>query len=592
MKKSLNEIIQRAWNEPRHFFFWLALLSLVGLIGSLVLGNAVLSQPNVPLAFAALGCALCFLVSLPAFVLAWIPPVRRGLAGLLRYRFFVALCLATMVALFYAVENWRGRRAWLEFKRTEEALGERFDLSAFVPPSVPADQNFFESPLWTDLRQVQTNRTGLGDNSLSGQRTILDIYGPEGRDAPRYGGWQEATPVDLAAWQAFYRGSNNLFTAANGALTNYFPVAASPQSPAKDVLLALSRFEPNRQILIETAQRPHGRFWVNYDAGIAALLPHLARMRGCATYLSLHATAALKAGDRQTALEDIRALLRITEYLRQEPFIISHLVRAAMVQIALQPVWEGLKDRQWTEADLVWLGEELGKLDFLADYHFAMRGERALSLWTIEYARKAGWQKLFSEGVPGGESAEPAPWEKSLGGALFHLVPSGWFDQNKYAICQLYRGCLLVAVDPKSRLVRPETVSQFTSLMERRLSRRSPYNIFSSRLLPALGGIARKNAQLQSYLDQARVACALERHRLANGRYPETLAALAPGFLDPVPHDLINGQPLRYRLVSEDQFLLYSVGWNRTDEGGKIELSKSGRADATKGDWVWRYPSH
>jgi len=137
MKKSLNEILQRAWTEPRHFFFWLALLSVCGLIGTLVTGGTVLSQPNVPLAFAALGFALGFLVSLPCFVLAWIPPVRRGLAWLLRYRFFVALCLATLVALLYAVENWRGRRAWLEFKRSEEALGERFDLSAYVPPPVP-----------------------------------------------------------------------------------------------------------------------------------------------------------------------------------------------------------------------------------------------------------------------------------------------------------------------------------------------------------------------------------------------------------------------------------------------------------------------
>lgn len=591
MKKSLNEILQRAWTEPRHFFFWLALLSVCGLIGTLVTGGTVLSQPNVPLAFAALGFALGFLVSLPCFVLAWIPPVRRGLAWLLRYRFFVALCLATLVALLYAVENWRGRRAWLEFKRSEEALGERFDLSAYVPPPVPEQENFFASPLWSDLRSAQPPPSGTGDEDPSSKRTLFDIYGPEGREAPRYGGWQEATPVDLAAWQAFYRGSNNLFAAANGTSTNYFLVAASPQSPAKDVLLALSRFEQNRQLLIETARRPHGRFWVNYDAGIAALLPHLARMRGCATYLSLHATAALKAGDRPTALEDIRALVRITEYLRHEPFLISHLVRAAMVQIALQPVWEGLNDRCWTEADLASLEGELVRLDFLADYHFAMRGERALSLWTIDYARKVGWQKIFSEGVPGAESGEPAPWEKSLGAAVFQLVPSGWFDQNKYAIGQLYRSCLLVAVDPKSRLVRPEIVSQFRSLMERRLSRRNPYNIFASLLLPGMSGVARKNAQIQSYIDQARVACALERYRLANGRYPETLAALAPRFIDPLPHDLIDGQPLRYHLATEHQFVLYSVGWNRTDEGGKIEFNKSGRADPTKGDWVWRYPS-
>ena len=72
-----------------------------------------------------------------------------------------------------------------------------------------------------------------------------------------------------------------MLTAEGGAPTNYFPIAKEPQSPAADVLLALSRFETNRQLLIAAAARPQARFWINYDAGFASLLPHLARMQGC-----------------------------------------------------------------------------------------------------------------------------------------------------------------------------------------------------------------------------------------------------------------------------------------------------------------------
>ena len=100
------------------------------------------------LAFVALGCILCFLVSIPAFILAWIPPVRRLFSWLLRRRFLVLGCLVTLVALFYAIEDWRGRQAWQSYKRAWEAKGERFDLASFVPPPVPDDQNFFETPLW------------------------------------------------------------------------------------------------------------------------------------------------------------------------------------------------------------------------------------------------------------------------------------------------------------------------------------------------------------------------------------------------------------------------------------------------------------
>ena len=89
----------------------------------------------------------------------------------------------------------------------------------------------------------------------------------------------------------------------------------------------------------------------------------------------------------------------------------------------------------------------------------------------------------------------------------------------------------------------------------------------------------------------ARVACALERYRLAHGEYPETLDALAPQFIEKLPHDIINGQPLHYRRTDDGQFVLYSVGWNETDDGGKVVLTKGGSVDREKGDWVWQYPA-
>jgi hypothetical protein len=45
-------------------------------------------------------------------------------------------------------------------------------------------------------------------------------------------------------------------------------------------------------------------------------------------------------------------------------------------------------------------------------------------------------------------------------------------------------------------------------------------------------------------VDQARIACALERYRLANGKYPAALADLIPRFLDKIPADVITGKPM------------------------------------------------
>jgi hypothetical protein len=113
-------------------------------------------------------------------------------------------------------------------------------------------------------------------------------------------------------------------------------------------------------------------------------------------------------------------------------------------------------------------------------------------------------------------------------------------------------------------------------------------------IFPAIGNAVTKYARAQSSVDLARVAIALERYRLAHGEFPESLAPLAPQFMEKIPHDIIGGQPLHYRRTDDGQFVLYSVGWNEMDDGGVVVLDgpfgKSGNVNINEGDWVWRYP--
>jgi hypothetical protein len=95
----------------------------------------------------------------------------------------------------------------------------------------------------------------------------------------------------------------------------------------------------------------------------------------------------------------------------------------------------------------------------------------------------------------------------------------------------------------------------------------------------------------QTLANEAQIACALERYRLAHGEYPETLNALVPQFIEKLPHDIIGGQPLHYRRTDNGQFLLYSVGWNEMDDGGQVVSKPDGSEDWGKGDWVWQYPA-
>jgi hypothetical protein len=115
------------------------------------------------------------------------------------------------------------------------------------------------------------------------------------------------------------------------------------------------------------------------------------------------------------------------------------------------------------------------------------------------------------------------------------------------------------------------------------------HDVFAMLLTPALNKYISKCARGQTMVDELVVACAIERNRLAGNPLPEKLDALIPQYLKKIPQDVISGEPLKYRRLDEKHFLLYGVGWNETDDGGKIVMTtdKFPRTDYTHGDWVW-----
>ncbi|MGB2984586.1 MAG: hypothetical protein WBE26_01775 [Phycisphaerae bacterium] len=75
-------------------------------------------------------------------------------------------------------------------------------------------------------------------------------------------------------------------------------------------------------------------------------------------------------------------------------------------------------------------------------------------------------------------------------------------------------------------------------------------------------------------LKAARLAVAAEQFRLKAGRLPESLDELVPQYLDAVPTDPFDGQPMRFA-VTEKGIVIYSVGANLADDGGIVAWQKT-----------------
>jgi hypothetical protein len=86
-------------------------------------------------------------------------------------------------------------------------------------------------------------------------------------------------------------------------------------------------------------------------------------------------------------------------------------------------------------------------------------------------------------------------------------------------------------------------------------------------ILPTFDTIRSASDRFEQEQRNLHLAFALAAYRCDHGRYPATLAELAPKYLTKIPDDLFSGKPLLYRPEGED-YLLHSVGPNGVDEDG------------------------
>jgi hypothetical protein len=493
--------------------------------------------------------------------------------------------ILSLIVLFYSVEKWRGKRAWTKLQQEVEGRGEKLDLSDLSARDVPDDQNFASTPLFASLFEQKNNPTGpngpRGSDAAKLPRLDLQIRSLAGTSLNRKKGghddWMEQEFIDLKHRQRFFH------------RTADFPSQPQPQEPAVDVLLALSKFTSELNEIHSASQRPYARFPIRYEKGFEAELPHLPILQNIGEVLTLRASAALALDRTEEALADVQTSLRLVNAVRQQPAQLTFLRCSTMLIDALQPIWEGLATRRWTESQLAAIQNQLEQMNFLADYAPALRVNTLLMMDFIDQIIPVSSARPSSVFFPEDDA------ERRIITVFRLLYPAGWSAQNQVGLYRFYLAWVPY-VDPARHRVIPQdrlgVDIDFVSL--------DPF--FPVFIAPKVKTIFRDASEsfpaVQTAVDEASVACALERYRLANGHFPETLNALVSQYIKELPHDIMDGQPLRYRRTEDGQFVLYSVGSDGVDNGGQlVARRRNWRGEpepmwqSGPGDWVWRYPA-
>lgn len=512
---------------------------------------------------------------------------------------FVAVGLVTLVALVLAIEGYRAKRAWLACEQELKAQGEELHWVDLASPPVPDDQNFLAAPVlagcfnFGSMPAEDPSKANPCDQLLENLSWASNLPGP--------GDWREGTVIALEEWQAKLRADPDEVIRSVPERYGIGPAVAPPQpergahpaatSPAWTALLARPpgtpledlRFLLNYdQAVLDAiragARRPFARLDLAIDAPpdvfTADLMPQLARLKSLVRSFRASCWTELVGGNPEAALADFETMLALGDAAGSQPLLISQLVKIAIIDVAVAPLWAGLAEHRWSDSELAKLEEALEHLNMVADMQHALRGERAFGLsWLFPFSGTA-------DEIP----AEAAhPMRKAM-----RFWPSAVIYRNRINLARAYQAVLIDRIDPSRLTVRLTPTAQDQALRQQ-FGRYSLYNVFTPQLLPAVEKSLENAAKSQVTVTLARVACALERFYLANDTYPEDLGELTPRFIAQLPPDPINGEALRYRREAPGHFAVYSVGLNGRDDGGVPASRKpTGAYQDQQGDLVWR----
>ena len=325
----------------------------------------------------------------------------------------------------------------------------------------------------------------------------------------------------------------------------------------------------------EAAGKPACNFNLSYKDGpgmVMMPMPHLRKMWEVAWVLAVKAVVEARAGQTDQALDTVALGLRMGNHLKTEPILISQLVRVAVDTTMLGALQEVARAETIPVEKAAALVNELSTHGDPAPFVRSLNGERMLFEWVMATVNAGKVDELASLGIPT-TGSESGSFFSGLALRAAATCYSPILKRDYAAYLRLISRIGDLWLEPYYRVAQVPGNLDFKQQIP-------SYALLTRLLIPMLGHVTELIARHQAYVDVARVGLALKLAKQADGAFPERMDKLVPRYLDKVPPDPFTGKELIYR-PSKDAFILYSIGPNLKDDGGRWD-------DRTDYDIVWK----
>ena len=305
------------------------------------------------------------------------------------------------------------------------------------------------------------------------------------------------------------------------------------------------------------------------------LLPYLRVWRNLSQFASVRENYLLHSGLDKEAFDQMVSQFRLGRRMQNaNGVLIVYLVGTAVNNIGLTQMqrWVGK-----THLDPRQLKDYIRELELQPDEEAAAFANSARA----DYHEMIGTVDAFRKGkIHDVESGGYYPRPK----LLRPVLPVFNFNKTKALLAKPYLVMVKAAPHSYNEVKLPDMDSQpgKVSLI---LSGNVVGQILYDMMAPAVEDILVKKSKGDVQLQATRTILALRAYQLTHGHLPADLAALVPEFLEAVPVDDFDGQPLHY---SAERKIVYSVGKNLKDDGGD---DRNSEADSSKNhlDLVYRF---
>jgi hypothetical protein len=324
------------------------------------------------------------------------------------------------------------------------------------------------------------------------------------------------------------------------------PGAPLPPQTKAGIFAFVQRNDATWMALEQGVSFERARYPIDLNLGPATLLPHLGKIKKAVQFAQLKAALCADDHQSQAAADTMLVSLALAQSVKDEPILISQLVRVACFAIQTASLQDILNSVALSPADLARLSTAFAKVESVEvageGFSRALIGERASTEAFLDTPPDKMEEMLGKFGID-------RPRNRTANELMQNVKAERAFAE------ETFNHVLAMRKEPFPQRLKVDEYFAFRA----NLAKNNQFYLCEM-LLPAFGRVTKREAGGLANLRLARTAIALEQYRQANaGNYPSALAALVPTFLNKVPEDPFKGQPLFYQ-KNGDGYLLRCTG--------------------------------